>query len=129
MPTKSTTFTISKWHKNGLNLSEDLFCDLHLFGLYFSHSIFTVSTFSKFWLRVWLPLSKILRTPLEQGSASYIPWAASGPQSQTSIRDPLCDYRKSLTTKSNPDLKLSQHLTKPFFVSQSPQLQIGQKLP
>ena len=100
--------------KNELNLSENLFCDLHLFGLYFSHPVFTLSTFSNFWLRVRPPFSKILRTPLEQGSATYIPWAVFGPRSQTSIRDPLCDYRKSLATQPNPALKLPQHLMKPF---------------
>ena len=52
---------------------------------------------------------------LEQGSATYIPWAVSGPRSQTSIRDPLCDFRKSLATQLNPALKLPQHLTRPFF--------------
>ena len=77
--------------------------------------IWFLSTFSNFWLRAWPLLSKILRTPLEQGSATYIPWAVSGPRSQTSIRDPLCDFRKSLATQPNPALKLPQHLTKPFF--------------
>ena len=77
--------------------------------------IWFLSTFSNFWLRAWPLLSKILRTPLEQGSATYIPWAVSGPHSQTSIRDPLCDFRKSLATQPTPALKLPQHLTKPFF--------------
>ena len=77
--------------------------------------IWFLSTFSNFWLRSWPLLSKILRTPLEQESATYIPWAVSGPRSQTSIRDPLCDFRKSLATQPNPALKLPQHLTKPFF--------------
>ena len=90
--------------------------------------IWFLSTFSNFWLHAWPLLLKILRTPLEQGSATYIPWAVSGLRSQTSIRDPLCDFRKSLATQPNPALKLPQHLTKPFF-SLGPQLQIGQKLP
>ena len=77
--------------------------------------IWFLSTFSNFWLRARPLLSKILRTPLEQGSATYIPWAVSDPQSQTSIRDPLCDFQKSLATQPNPALKLPQHLTKPFF--------------
>ena len=77
--------------------------------------IWFLSTFSNFWLRAWPLLSKILRTLLEQGSATYIPWAVSGLRSQTSIRDPLCDFRKSLATQPNPALKLPQHLTKPFF--------------
>ena len=77
--------------------------------------IWFLSTFSNFWLRAWPLLSKILRTPLEQGSTTYIPWAVSGPRSQTSIRDPLCDFRKLLATQPNPALKLPQHLTKPFF--------------
>ena len=77
--------------------------------------IWFLSTFSNFWLRAGPLLSKILRTPLEQGSATYIPWAVSGPRSQTSIRDPLCDFRKSLATQPTPALKLPQHLTKPFF--------------
>ena len=76
--------------------------------------IWFLSTFSNFWLRAWPLLSKILRTPLEQGSATYIPWAVSGARSQTSIRDPLCDFRKSLATQPNPALKLPQHLTKPL---------------
>ena len=77
--------------------------------------IWFLSTFSNFWLRAWPLLSKILLTPLQQGSATYIPWAVSSPRSQTSIRDPLCDFRKSLATQPNPALKLPQHLTKPFF--------------
>ena len=74
-----------------------------------------LSTFLNFWLRAWPLLSKILRMPLKQGSATYIHWAVSGPRSQTSFRDPLCDLRKSLATQPNPALKLPQHLTKPFF--------------
>ena len=77
--------------------------------------IWFLSTYSSFWLRAWPRLSKILRTPLEQGSATYIPWAVSGPRFQISIRDPLCDFRKSLATQPNPALKLPQHFTKPFF--------------
>ena len=77
--------------------------------------IWFLSTFSNFWLRAWPLLSKILRTPLKQGSATCIPWAVSGLRSQTSIRDPLCDFWKSLATQPNPALKLPQHLTKPFF--------------
>ena len=78
--------------------------------------IWFLSTFSNFWLPAWPLLSKILRTPLEQESATYIPWAVSGPRSQTSIRDPLCDFRKSFfghATKSCSET--TQHLTKPFF--------------
>ena len=81
--------------------------------------IWFLSTFSNFWLRAWPLFSKILRTPLEQGSATYIPWVVSGPRSQTSIRDLLCDFRKSLATQPNPALKLPQHLTKPFFFLES----------
>ena len=83
--------------------------------LIFMFLIWFLSTFSNFWLRAWPLLSKILRTPLEQGSATYIPWAVSGPRSQTSVRYPLCDFRKSLVTQPNPALKLPQHLTKTFF--------------
>ena len=77
--------------------------------------IWFLSIFSNFCLRAWPLLSKILLTPLKQGSATYIPWAVSGPRPQTSIRDPLCDIRKSLATQPNPALKLPQHLTKPYF--------------
>ena len=35
-----------------------------------------LSTFSNFGLCTWPPLSKILRPPLEQGSATYIPYPA-----------------------------------------------------
>ena len=97
---------------NGLNLSENLFFCLHLFGLHLSHLVFIY--LFKFLATRLIPLSK-MRTPLEQRSATYILWAVSGPRSQTSIRDPLCDYRKSLATQPNPALKLPQHLTKPFF--------------
>ena len=102
---------------NGLNLSENLFFCLHLFGLHLSHLVFIY--LFKFLATRLTPLSKILRTPLEQGSATYILWAVSGPRSQTSIRDPLCNYRKSLATQPNPALKLPQHLTKPFFFLES----------